>query len=147
MKRLRQGGFLIARIHQIVERVFDQAMRERGLAELSPPQTRILYTMWHGDGIPIFELSRRTSLSKSTLTAMLDRLEAMGFVRRARSLKDRRAILIHTTAKEKAVRRRYAAASKDMAEIFYRDFAAHEIERFERYLTRILQNLEDAENS
>lgn len=135
----------MARIHQLVDRQYSRLLKAAGNTELGPSQARILYSMWHSDGIPIAELCKRTSLSKSTLTTMLDKLEEADFIQRMDDVKDRRSTIIKITAKEKSVRRRYATVSKDMAEIFYRNFSETEIDRFERSLARILENLENFE--
>ena len=89
MKDQREGGFLIAKIHQITNRIFKQMLKEYGIKELNPGQGRILFALWQNDNISIRELSLKTQLTKSTLTTMLDRLENAGFLNRKKG-KDRR---------------------------------------------------------
>ena len=144
MNKLRQGGFLMARIHQVSGRVFAGRLRGAGI-EINPAQGRILFALWQQDGIPIQTLKERTSLEKSTLTSMLDRLEEAGFVRRRPSLRDRRQILIERTDKDLALERAYTTVSREMTDLYYRGFGDEEIERFESYLRRIFENLERAE--
>ena len=141
MKQQRQGGFLIAKIHQVAGRVFARKLREHRIDEINPAQGRIMYVLWREDGISIHELAKRTSLWKSTLTSMLDRLEASGHLRRARSRRDRRRILIKRTAKDKALEGLYVRVSREMTALFYDGFSPMEVDRFERYLERILANL------
>lgn len=95
--------------------------------------------------MPVHELARRTSLGKSTLTSMLDRLEAIGQVVRVRSQADRRQIVIELTLKNKAMHSLYEEVSREMAGLFYRGFTRTEIVRFERDLERILGNLSAVE--
>ena len=142
----RQGGFLIAKVHQLAGRVFARMLRERGI-EINPAQGRIIYVLWQGGEMPIQELARRTSLGKSTLTTMLDRLERAGQVRRVPSKVDRRAILIELTAKSRQLENVYQEVSAEMAEKFYKGFSDRESDAFERYLTRILDNLKELEES
>jgi Transcriptional regulators len=144
LNKLRQGGFLMARIHQVSGRVFAGRLRGAGI-EINPAQGRILFALWQQDGIPIQTLKERTSLEKSTLTSMLDRLEEAGFVRRRPSLRDRRQILIERTDKDLALERAYTAVSREMTDLYYRGFGDEEIERFESYLRRIFENLDRAE--
>ena len=66
------------------ERVFLRRMKDSGV-EINPAQGRIMFALWQKDGVSIQELAKKTQLGKSTLTSMLDRLEAMGYVRRQRS--------------------------------------------------------------
>jgi len=141
MKRQRQGGFLIAKIHQVAGRILARKLKEQGIDEINPAQGRIMFVLWREDGISINELAKRTALKKSTLTSMLDRLEASGHVERVPSRSDRRQILIKRTAKDIALEHVYIAASQDMTKLFYKGFTAAEVSRFEKDLQRILGNL------
>ena len=141
MRAQRQGGFLIAKIHQVAGRIFTRKLKEHGIDEINPAQGRIMFVLWQEDGISIQELAKRTSLGKSTLTSMLDRLESSGHLRRVRSPKDRRQILIKRTEKDRICEGLYVRVSEEMARVFYDRFSTTEIERFEKYLQRILDNL------
>lgn len=140
MKRQRQGGFLIAKIHQLAGRIFARKLREHHI-KINPAQGRIMFVLWRNDGISINELAQKTQLKKSTLTSMLGRLEKMGYVRRRRSEKDRRKILIKRTKKDKALEKTYVTVSGEMTEVFYDGFTVNRIDRFEEDLKRILGNL------
>jgi DNA-binding MarR family transcriptional regulator len=146
MKQQRQAGFLMAKIRQVGERIFDRKLKEYGI-EINPAQGRIMFALWQKDGISIQELAKKTQLGKSTLTSMLDRLEMMGYVRRQRCKKDRRKILIARTKKDRVLEKEYVKLSEQMSEIWYKGFAANETDKFEAYLQRILNNLVDYENN
>jgi DNA-binding MarR family transcriptional regulator len=141
VKTQRQGGFLIAKIHQVSGRIFAKILKKAGISEINPPQGRILFALWKKDEIPITELAGKTLLSKSTLTSMLDRLAEAGFIIRIPSEKDRRTILIKRTEKDRRLESKYAQVSDEMTNLFYKGFASEEIDTFEEYLKRILANL------
>jgi len=141
METQRQGGFLIAKIHQLSQRIFARILRDANLTELNPAQGRIMFVLWRMDKISIHELSKRTLLSKSTLTSMLDRLEQAGFIKRVSSKKDRREILIQLTEKNKLLQEKYVDVSKNMTKIYYNDFTVEEMNNFENKLQKILDNL------
>ncbi len=141
MKTQREGGFLIAKIHQLSGRIFAKIMKKSGIDEINPAQGRILFVLWNKDEIPISELSKKTMLSKSTLTSMLDRLEKAGYVIRKYSQEDRRKILIKRTEKDKNLEKTYTQMSDEMINLFYRGFTPEEIDNFEGYLKRVLHNL------
>jgi len=145
MKRQRQGGFLIAKIHQVAGRIFARKLKQHGIDEINPGQGRIMFVLWREDGISINELAKRTCLKKSTLTSMLDRLEATGHLERVPSRSDRREILIKRTKKDRALEDVYIAASQDMTKLFYGGFTQAEVSRFEEDLQRILENLTEFE--
>ena len=140
MKYQRKGGFLISKIHHLAGRIFAKKLQEHQI-EINPAQGRIMFVLWEKDGIAINELAKRTSLAKSTLTSMLDRLEEAGHVVREPSDVDRRKILIKRTEKDRAWQKTYVQVSKEMSELFYAGFSASEIDAFEAYLSRILDKL------
>lgn len=146
MKNQHQGGFLIAKIHQLSGRIFARLLKQYDIQEINPAQGRILFVLWRNDGIPIQTLARETSLGKSTLTSMLDRLEESGFIRRIPSREDRRTILIARTDKDKAFQNLYIQVSRDMSRLCYQGFSSREMDELEGYLRRVFQNLVDFEN-
>ncbi len=141
MKLKSRAGFLIAKIHQASGRIFSKILKDSGIDEINPAQGRILFVLWSKDEIPITELARRTMLSKSTLTSMLDRLEKTGYLTRIRSKEDRRTILIKRTQKDKRLESKYMQVSEEMTRLFYKGFTQSEIDEFENTLERLLSNL------
>jgi len=115
-------------------------VKKHGL-EISPAQARIMYVLWRRESIPIGELGVMTSLKKSTMTSMLDRLEKAGFLTRTDSKEDRRKILIQRTDKDRAWEKEYGNISREMERVVFRGFSERERDQFEIYLRRILENL------
>jgi DNA-binding MarR family transcriptional regulator len=147
MRDVRQGGFLLTKIHHLSGRIFSAVLKKYEIDNINPGQGRILFALWQdGDGIPIQEVAKRTALEKSTLTSMLDRLEEAGFIRRVPSSEDRRVVLIELTEKHKALQNLYAKVSKKMTKIFYKGLSSWEIDDLEGYLRRILDNLVNFES-
>ncbi len=136
----REGGFLISKIHHLSGRVFAKKLKEYQV-EINPAQGRIMFVLWQEDGISISDLAKKTSLGKSTLTSMLDRLEGMGYVTRVRSEKDRRSVLVKRTEKDDSWQEVYAQVSQDMGRVYYDGFSDSEVDEFEQYLRRIMDNL------
>lgn len=141
MKKLRQGGFLMAKVHQTAGRIFNKLLKKYQIEEINSAQSRILFVLWEKDNIPISELSEKTQLEKSTLTCMLDKLENDGFIIRLPSKEDRRKILIQRTEKDKQFQEKYLAISDEMNNLFYQNFSELEIDLFEKSLQIILDNL------
>jgi len=106
-----------------------------------------MFALWQQDAISIHELAQRTSLGKSTLTGMLDRLEEIGYIVRTRSIADRRITLIQRTNKDRELQDAYERVSDEISRVFYAGFSDVEIQSFEDKLHRILTNLIDAESS
>ncbi|MFX0069536.1 MAG: MarR family winged helix-turn-helix transcriptional regulator [Candidatus Hermodarchaeota archaeon] len=140
MKRQREGGLLIAKIHYLGQRIFNKILKENQI-EINSAQGRIMFVLWRNEAISIKELAKKTSLGKSTLTSMLDRLENIDYIRRVPSKTDRRKILIELTEKNRQLNNNFVKVSQEMNNIFYRGFTDNEIDSFEEYLSRIFRNL------
>ena len=135
------GGFLISKIKQIQGRIFEKLLAERGIDQFNGAQGRILFVLWDSDGISISELSDKTGLAKTTLTSMLDRLEASGHIQRSFDPKDRRKVYIKLTDTARNLKTSYDDVSGRMSALFYEGFSDEEITAFENMLMRILSNL------
>jgi DNA-binding MarR family transcriptional regulator len=146
MKLRSQGGFLIAKIHQLSGRVFSKLLKKHQI-EINPAQGRIMFVLWKEDNISIQELAKKTSLSKTTLTSMLDRLETMGYIKRVPSKDDRRMICIKLTEKDKSLHKKYQEVSDEITELFYQGFTENEIKLFEKYLEKTYDNLQKVEKT
>ncbi|MFX1297390.1 MAG: MarR family winged helix-turn-helix transcriptional regulator [Promethearchaeota archaeon] len=142
MEQQRAGGFLITKIHQLAGRIFTKILKKYHI-KINPAQGRILFVLWRNDEISIHELAKKTSLGKSTLTSMLDRLEKMGYIKRIHSKIDRRKILIELTEKDRNLHDKYIKISQEMNKIYYNGFTNDEIDAFEEYLSRIFNNLSE----
>ncbi len=141
MEKLREGGMLVAKIHQVAGRVFAKKLKAHEINEINPAQGRILFVLWENDGIPIRDLAEKTLLEKSTLTSMLDRLEETGYITRVPSKEDRREILIRRTEKDRIFQKLYFEVSAEMTDLFYRGLSGREIDILESGLKKILDNL------
>lgn len=65
---------------------------------LTYPQYIVMLALWERDGVMVSELGERLSLDSGTLTPLLKRLEAAGFVSRVRDVQDERRVHITLTA-------------------------------------------------
>ncbi|KXH74838.1 MAG: hypothetical protein AM326_09490 [Candidatus Thorarchaeota archaeon SMTZ-45] len=146
MMSQREGGFLITQIHHLGRRVFAELLKKRDI-EISPGQGRILFSLWKKDEVPINVLAKRTLLRKSTLSELLDNLEAAGHIKRVQSEEDKRKTLIRLTETSRSLERMYIEVSVEMTNLFYKGFTPEEIDLFEKYLRRVLDNLVDVESS
>lgn len=136
------GGFLISQIRQLQGRVFEKILKESGIDAFNGAQGRILYVLWEHERLTISEIGRLTSLAKTSLTSMLDRMEAGGLLTRIPDRENRRQIFIQITEKAKGYQAIYNKVSQQMNEIFYRGFSEAEITAFEDNLLRIIKNLD-----
>lgn len=145
--RISRSGALMSQIRHISGRVFERILAKSGVDAFNGPQGRILDVLWQEDGISLREISNRTSLASSTLTSMIDRMEGQGLLRRAPSPADRRVTLIYLMDEARRLREKYEDVSAEMSEIYFRGFSDTEIEKFEKALQRILENLKEEDKN
>ncbi len=138
-------GIYIAKIHQISDRLFSKKLKENNLADLNPSQGRVLFTLQEKDLISIQELAEKTSLSNSTLTTVLDKLEKKELISRITTKEDRRKYLIKLKKKFYEDMDVYYKIIIEMTNIYYEGFSEKEKEEIERKLHQILLNLEKQE--
>lgn len=138
-----QGGFLITQVKQVGSRVFEKILGDANIQEFNGAQGKILYVLWQEDGIAINTLAKRVGLANTTLTSMLDRMEAAELIRRVPDERDRRKSRIVLTEKARALQGKYDEVSDKMNALYYVGFSEAEIRQFEDYLRRILKNLEN----
>ena len=142
-----KGGFLISQIKHTSDRVSEKALREQGLEDFNGAQGKLLYVLWQTEGISSAELADKAGLAPTTLTAMLDRMEQSGLVRRVPHETDRRRLRIMLSEKSKQLKSRYDEYSESMTRAYYKGFSETEIREFENFLIRVLDNLRECEKN
>ncbi|MCA2209720.1 MULTISPECIES: MarR family winged helix-turn-helix transcriptional regulator [Nocardia] len=83
---------------------------------LTYPQYLVMLALWERDGRSVGELGRALDLDSGTLSPLLKRLEATGFVQRRRAADDERRVDIVLTDHGRAVRARACAIPTEMAQ-------------------------------
>ena len=136
-------GFLISQIKQLQGRVFQRLLTESGVEEVNGPQGRILYVLWQQDGVPIAKLVRETGLAKSTLTAMLSRMEASGLVTRCPGQQDGRQVIVKLTPRARGLEEKYDQVSERMNSLFYQGMTQADADALDALLDRVLANLQE----
>ncbi len=69
--------------------------------DVTPAQLGALEKLWREDELTVTELGERLGLKTSTVTALADRMERDGLIRRKRNDKDRRVVRLYLTEKGK----------------------------------------------
>ncbi len=140
-----QGGFMISRLNKVGGRIFEKILSRQNVDAFNGAQGRILYVLWQQDHIPIRDISEKTGLAMTSLTSMLDRMEAAELLHRENAPGDRRKTLIVLSEKAKTLQPQYDAVSQQMGVILYHGFTEQEIAETEQFLSRMMKNLEEWE--
>jgi DNA-binding MarR family transcriptional regulator len=96
-----------------VNRTYKPMLDEFGLTY---PQYLVLSTLWEQDGRTVSAIADRLSLESSTITPLVKRMEAAGFLTRERNAKDERQVLVSLTAKGRSLNEKTACLTHALLE-------------------------------
>ncbi|HZR46200.1 MAG TPA: MarR family transcriptional regulator [Candidatus Manganitrophaceae bacterium] len=88
------------RIFKAIQQYSEEVLKEFGV---TGPQLWLLKTLPREGGTSVGELSRKMYLHISTVSGIIDRLEAKSYVARKRGEADRRVVTVHLTAAGKRI--------------------------------------------
>lgn len=83
--------------------------RVLGDLNLTYPQYLVMLVLWECDELTVSEIGSRLFLDSATLTPLLKRLEAAGFLTRTRAQSDERQVIISLTSLGRALQRKARA--------------------------------------
>lgn len=99
-----------------------------------------LLKLHKGEATTAAELARVCELDAGSMTRMLDRLEAKGFVRRQRSDADRRVVRLELTRQGQATAGRIPDVLCEVQNAHLRGFSRAELDTLKSLLQRVLVN-------
>ncbi|MCA0970547.1 MarR family transcriptional regulator [Halobacillus litoralis] len=109
--------------------------------DVTYPQYLVLLVLWEEESITVKEMGHRLYLDSGTLTPMLKRMEAAGFIVRHRSPEDERSVIISLTEKGKE-------AEKDASDIPFQlvdqlGMSEEELVQFKASLVQTLERVHE----
>lgn len=120
---------------QDVTEAYDEAVGEA--YGLSASERRCLSALYEGPQ-PAGAIAAATGLTPAAVTALVDRLEARGFVRRTRSLEDRRKVLVEWEQPSRDLADRYYGPIARDGHAFLGTFSSDELEVIHRFAEGVL---------
>lgn len=135
------GGTLISQVKQLQDRAFNKILKEEGIYEFNGQQGRVLFALWKNEKLSLIELSRKTSLAKTTLSAMVERMKNEGLLIVEGSKEDKRSLVIYLSDKSLSLEEKINRATKKISDIFYKDFSEEEANELDRLLGKVKENL------
>lgn len=96
----QQLCFALYSAHQAMSGLYRPILGKLGLTY---PQYIVLLALWEKDGLTVGALGKRLGLESNTLTPLLKRMEAAGFLNRRRSPDDERIVFVSLSEEGKAL--------------------------------------------
>lgn len=96
LKLENQLCFPVYAASRLITRQYQPFLERLGITY---PQYLVLMILWEEDGMPVNDIARKLILNTNTVTPLLKRMEQQGFVKRRRSSKDERKVIVQLTTK------------------------------------------------
>ncbi|WP_246609403.1 MarR family winged helix-turn-helix transcriptional regulator [Nonomuraea rhizosphaerae] len=93
--------FAVHATSRALDGVYRRELTDLGLTY---PQYLVMLVLWEREQVTVKELGAALRLDSGTLSPLLKRLEAAGFVRRERSVADERSVVVRLTGEGDALR-------------------------------------------
>lgn len=138
LKLENQICFPLYSVSRIVIQQYTSILDELGLTY---PQYLVLLVLWENEDIPVKGISEKLFLESNTLTPLLKRMEANGFIRRSRSKIDERMVIISLTPKGKDMQQQaIAIPDKLMNKLDCLSIDQEDLPALKRILDKILSS-------
>jgi len=96
LKLDNQLCFRLYTASRLITQAYHPLLSEIGLTY---PQYLVMMVLWEQDGQPVNDIAKRLYLETNTVTPLLKRMEAEGFLSRTKSTQDGRQVIVRLTAK------------------------------------------------
>ena len=137
----RYPGFLMLWIGRNSSARFAEALAPLNLA---PPQFGLLNVLHASESMSQQELGKSLGIDPSTMVALIDDLEARGFVERRRRPEDRRAHAVYLTDEGRTTLSRGRRVAARMQEKLLARLDPAEREELARLLNKVVDELEES---
>lgn len=137
---------LVGRLRAEFVTELEQELARQGV-ELNFTQFLALKLLGNDSPMAPGELARALHYNPGSLTRLLDKLEQLGYLRRAPDPADRRALRLELTPSGRAIRRRVIECSSAAAERLFACLDGCEKESLNGMLSRVLENIQASRGS
>jgi DNA-binding MarR family transcriptional regulator len=107
------------------------------------PQYLVLHTLWEADGLTVGAIADRLALESSTVTPLVKRLEAAGFVARARNPQDERQVQVRLSPRGAEMREACGCLAETLLE--RAGMSGHELGALNRQVQALQAALRDSQ--
>ena len=130
--------FLAGRLSEVVSQFILRELRRAGIDDLLPCHGDLLQVLLERKTVTVMELTRLTHRSKSTVSALADKLVKLGYVQKQRSSEDSRVVLLTLTERGLLLQPVMQTISDRLAVHMTKGFSQEDIARTEDILSKML---------
>ncbi len=129
--RDRANGFIAKRL------------AKHGLPGIAPAHGAVFYCLFDEYELSMGDIAARTYRDKSTITALVDKMVALGYAEKRKSVSDARVTHVRLSANGLKLKPVFDEISHDLLSLLYQGFSSEERYIFVRLAQRMIGNLSD----
>lgn len=135
----------MSRIREKANRLIVAELEKHGVEGIVPSHGEIMMHLFTSGPVTMNDLAEKIHRTKPTVTVLVDKLSASGYVVREKSDEDSRVTCVRVTEKGKKLKPVFDAVSKKLNAALYRDLSDEDAVLIESALKRIGERLERSE--
>ena len=132
----------MSRIREQANKLIVRELRQRGVEGIVPSHGEIMVHLFAAKECTMQNLAKQINRTKPTVTVLIEKLVACGYVVKEKSAEDNRVTLIKLTAKGWELKPIFEVISAKMNAVVYQGLCEEEAEMLEKVLTQINGNLD-----
>jgi len=144
MKNDKYIVYLLSRTKQKMTKFINYQLKSQNIEGLIPSHGNILTTLYESnEELSMKEIANRIGKDKSTVTALINKLVSLGYIKKEKSKKDNRVVLIKLTEKGLELEKKFNYISSQVYDTAYKNFSEEEKETFMNLMRKLSQNFTD----
>ena len=132
---------LISTVRDKANKFILQQLREHGIEDIVPAHGSVFVALFRNSELPMGRIAQIIERDKSTVTTLVNKLTALGYLEKRRDDSDNRVTLIRLTEKGRLLESDFWTISKNLLEKVYDGFSDLEKEILLKLVTRVKGNL------
>ncbi|WP_291637693.1 MarR family winged helix-turn-helix transcriptional regulator [Clostridium sp.] len=135
--------YFISKTKKKMTKFIEKALKEKGLDDLAPSYGNVLTVLYNNNGrLSMNQIGQIIGKDKSTITALVNKLSNLGYVKKEKCIEDRRVTYITLTEKGNAIEGKVNDISEKVNLIAYKNFSKKEKDIFLELLKKMNNNFD-----
>lgn len=117
-----------------------ESLSKNGIKDLAPSHGDILFLLFENDKMKMKEIAARINRDKSTVTALINKLKLLDYIKSTSSKEDKRVTFVELTAKGKKLKKTFFDISFSLNDKAFEGFSEKEISTFSSLIDKMIEN-------
>lgn len=128
---------LISKIHEKGNRFIIEELKNNGVEGLVPSHGDILVCLYKNNKMTMKDIANCIHRTKPTVTVLVDKLEKLGYLKRAASDKDSRSTYVILTQKGEDFKATFDQISNNLSKMLNKNLSENEVKLLEELLKKM----------